>query len=209
MDVLTEKITMKLSRIAVLLAATVAGALLVAAHLDAQTGAAGSSGPVAVCNVTEIFSNCQKRKDVTADLKKERAMVEGEGKKRAEKIKNLQKELRGLTPESEAYNRSFAEIQRLKFNLSAWSKFEADKGMRKHGRLTKEIYSDIQKAIAFVAKRRGFKVVVHHQRGALQATRSDDMLTEISLRTVVYSDQTVDITVSVLSALNEAYRRQK
>jgi len=197
---------MKLSRIAVLLGITAAGALFIAAHLDAQ--ARPASGPVGVCNVAEILNNCRKATDHTADLKKERHAVKEEGDKRTAQIKKLTEELRGIALGSEEYDRRFAEIQRLTFNREAWIKFETDKSMRKHRRLTRQIYSDVQKAIAIVAKRRGFKVVVHQQRGALRATRTSDMLTEISLRTVIYSDQSVDITASVLSALNAAYKRQ-
>jgi len=198
---------MKISRIAVLLIVAAAGGLVVA-HLDAQSGAVASSGPVGVCNVGEILNNCQKTKDLTMTLKKQSIEVQNEAKKRKEEIKNLAKALEKLAPGSEAYALAEAEVQRRTFQSEAWLKFEQDKSMRKHRKLTREIYSDVQKAVNAVAKQRGFKVVLHQQRGALQARRVADMFREISLRTVVYSDQTVDITASVLSALNKAYQRQ-
>ena len=192
--------------ILVLVVATVAG-LVIATHLDAQGGAAAPAGPVAVCSVVEILNNCQKAKDLTAKLNKERGRIEKEVGKRNEAIDNLTKELKLLTAGSEEFEQRFAEKQRLMINREAWLKFEQSKAMRMHQKLTLEMYSEVQKAVAIVAKSRGFKIVLHQQRGKLQAATTAEMRAEIVQRKVVYSDDSVDITASVLSSLNAAYRK--
>jgi len=195
---------MKSSQLICLLTAVGLGSVCVVSHLDAQAGA--GSGAVAVCNVVEILNNCQKAKDLTAELNKERGRIEKEVEKRTEAIKSIDKELELLTVGSTEYEQRFAERQRLGINREAWLKFEQTKAMRRHQKLTREMYLEVQKAVGAVARGRGFKVVLHQQRGQLRGANAAEMRAEISQRKVVYSDQTVDITAGVLSSLNAAYR---
>ena len=197
---------MKSSRILLVLFAAIAAGLVAGAHLDAQGGAPAAAGPIATCNVVQILNNCQKAKDLTAKLNKERARIEKEVEKRNAAIDNLTKELKLLTSGSEEFEQRFAEKQRLVINREAWLKFEQAKALRTHQTLTREMYDEVQKAIGIVAKSRGVKLVLHQQRGKLQANTTAEMRAEISQRQVVYSDETVDITTSVLSSLNASYR---
>jgi len=197
---------MKSSQFILALAIVSAAGLIVATHRDAQSGAPAEAGPVAVCNVVEILNNCQKAKDLTASLNKERGRIEKEVEKRTAAIDNLNKELKLLTVGSEEFEQRFAEKQRLMINREAWLKFEQTKAMRTHQKLTREMYVEVQKAVGIVAKSRGFKIVFHQQRGKLRANSTAEMRAEISQRKVVYSDETIDITASVLSSLDAAYR---
>ncbi|MBL7220991.1 MAG: OmpH family outer membrane protein [Phycisphaerae bacterium] len=200
---------MKSSKLVIVLVIVAAVGLVVATHLDAQSGDKAPAGPVAVCNVLEILNNCQKAKDLTARLNKERGRIEKEVKSRSEAIDNLTKELKLLTVGSEEFEQRFAETQRLQINREAWLKFEQTKAMRTHQKLTREMYDEVQKAIGIVAKSRGIKMVFHQQRGKLQAATTAEMRAEISRRQVLYSAEAVDITASVLSSLNAAYRTKK
>jgi len=200
---------MKSSQLIIVLVIVAAVSLVVATHLDAQSGVKGPAGPVAVCNVLEILNNCQKAKDLTARLNKERGRIEKEVKSRSEAIDNLNKELKLLTVGSEEFEQRFAEKQRLQINREAWLKFEQTKALRTHQKLTREMYDEVQKAIGIVAKSRGIKMVFHQQRGKLQAATTAEMRAEISQRQVLYSAETIDITASVLSSLNAAYRTKK
>ena len=200
---------MKSSKLVIVLVIVAAVGLVVATHLDAQSGDKAPAGPVAVCNVLEILNNCQKAKDLTARLNKERGRIEKEVKSRSEAIDNLTKELKLLTVGSEEFEQRFAEKQRLQINREAWLKFEQTKAMRTHQKLTREMYDEVQKAIGIVAKSRGIKMVFHQQRGKLQAATTAEMRAEISRRQVLYSAEAVDITASVLSSLNAAYRTKK
>ena len=204
MDVLMEK-TMKSSQLILVLAITAVAGLAISTHLDAQQ-AAPAGGSVAVCNVVEILNNCQKAKDLTAELNKERARIEKEAEKRNTAIKTLNDELKLLTAGSKEFEQRFAEKQRLLINREAWLKFEQSKAMRNHQKLTREMYLEVQKAVGVVAKARGYKVVLFQQRGNLRAISAADMRAEISQRKVIYSDEKLDITSAVLSNLNAAYR---
>jgi len=196
---------MKSSQLICVLVVVALGGLCIVNHLDAQARVGGANS-VAVCNVVEILNNCLKAKDLTADLNKERGRIEKEVGTRSDAIKKLNAELELLTIGSAEYEQRFAESQRLVINREAWLKFEQTKAMRKHQKLTREMYEEVQQAVSVVAKARGFSVVLHQQRGRLRAANTAEMRAEISQRKVVYSDQAVDITEGVLSSLNAKYR---
>jgi Skp family chaperone for outer membrane proteins len=197
---------MKSSQLILVLLVVAAAGLVIATHLDAQPNAGKAAGPIAVCNVVEILNNCQKAKDLTAELNKKTKIIGQEDEKRAKAIDQLTNELKAAAPGSEVHDRLFAEKQRLLINREAWLKFEQATAMRTHQKLSREMYSDVQKAVAIVAKSRGFKIVLHQRRGRLRGKNTAELLSEISQRKVVYSDESVDITASVLSSLNAKYR---
>jgi len=201
---------MKSSKLILVLVLVAVVGLVVATHFGAKPGALAPAGPIAVCNVVEILNNCKKAKDLTAKLNLERSRIEKEVKTRNEAIDNLTKLLTDqLAPGSEAFELRFAEKQRLMINREAWLKFEQAKAMRMHQKLTQEMYAEVQKAVGVVAKRGGFKMVFHQQRGRLRSSTTPEMRAEISQRQIVYSDDAIDITANVLSSLNAAYRTKK
>ena len=198
---------MKSSQLILLLVVATAVALVaVSTHLDAQAGAPAAAGPIAVCDILEILNNCQKGKDLTTELNKERGRIEKEAEKRIDAIENLAKELKLLDDSSEAYEQRFAEMQRLVIDRAAWLKFEESKISRMRQQLTRKMHGEVGEVIGIVAKGRGFKIVLHRHRGKLRGTNMAEVISEISRRKVVYSDETIDITASVLSSLNAAYR---
>jgi len=191
----------------VLLVAAVAG-LMVVTHLDAQAKNPVSGESIAVCNVVEVLNNCQKAKDLTADLNKERGRIEAEVKTRTEAIDAMGKELKLLEVGSAQYEQRLSESQRQAINRDAWLKYEQSKMVRMHQKFTREMYTDVQNAVKEVAKSRGCKIVLYQQRGSLRAQSTADMRMEISQRKVIYSDDSVDITSSVLLRMNAAYRNK-
>lgn len=201
---------MKTTRIITIVLAVSLCAAVLAERLGAQArkpgGAAGSAG---VCDVAEILNNYQKAKDLTADLNRQRDEIMAEARKRRDAIEEIQKELKGLNPDSKEYEQRFLEVQRLRINREAWLKFKTDKAIRDHGRLTREMYADAQKYVAVVAKRRGFKVVLYRRAGRLMGKNPTELLADIARRTLLYSDPAVDVTAEVLSAMNEAYRAER
>ena len=199
---------MKSSQIILVLVVAAAAGLVIATHLDAQARAPVPAGPIAVCNVPEIINNYQKAKDFNTKLTKEVGEMKKEDDKLAEAIAKLTKELKVLASGSEQYEQRFTERQRLQIDRDAWVKFKQAQVVRRRQKLTREMYDEVQEAVGSVAKRRGFKIVLYQQRGKLRATTTTEMLAEISQRKVVYSDETIDITASVLTSLNAAYQRK-
>ena len=201
---------MKTTRIITIVLAVSLCAAVLAERLGAQArkpgGAAGSAG---VCDVAEILNNYQKAKDLTADLNRQRDEIMAEARKRRDAIEEIQKELKGLNPDSKEYEQRFLEVQRLRINREAWLKFKTDKAIRDHGRLTREMYADAQKYVAAVAKRHGFKVVLYGRGGPLMGKNPTELLADLAQRTLLYSDPAVDVTAEVLSAMNEAYRAER
>ena len=182
-------------------------AAMLGGHLNAQgRPAAAARCPVAVCNVVQILNNCRKAQDLKAKLNDQLKEIEAESEKRSQAIEEIRKELRGLKVGSKEYEDRFREIQRLTINRAAWLEYKNSATERYYCRLTKEMYTEVRKTIAAVAKRRGFSVVLYIQRDPLAANKMRELWGEISRRKILHSGPSVDITDEVLSALNAAHR---
>ncbi|MDP7162215.1 MAG: OmpH family outer membrane protein [Phycisphaerae bacterium] len=198
---------MKTTWIIITVVAVLLCAALMGGHLNAQDRpAAAARYPVAVCNVVQILNNYQKGQDLKVKLNDQLKETNAESEKRSQAIEEIRKELRGLKVGSKEYEDRFREIQRLTINHAAWLEYKNSATERYYCRLTKEMYAEVRKTIAVVAKRRGFGVVLYIQRDPLATNKMRELLGEISQRKILYSDPSVDITDEVLSALNEAHR---
>jgi len=198
---------MKTTRFIITVAAVLLCAAMLGGHLNAQgRPAATARCQVAVCNVVQILNNYQKAQDLKAKLNDQLKETDAESEKRGQAIEEIRKELRGLKVGSKEYEDRFCEIQRLTINRAAWLEYKNSATERYYCRLTKEMYAEVRKTIAAVAKRRGLGVVLYIQRDPLAANKMRELLGEISRRKILYSDPSVDITDEVLSALNEAHR---
>jgi len=161
---------------------------------------------VAVCDVVEIFNNYQRAKDLTAKLNERRTAIQTENNERGKKIDDMEDELKALKPGSKEYEGRFNERQRLIIERDAWLKFQETLAIREHHRLTEEMYNEIQDVIAALAKDRGFHIVLFRDPKNLVSQSTAELLQQINLRKVLYSDNSVDLTEDVLRRLNETYR---
>lgn len=177
----------------------------------ARSGDKVSVGPtrVAVCDMLEIFSSYQRAKDFLAKLTQRRQEIQAESEKRAKAIESIQMELEGLKVGSSEYEQRLNEAQRLNFEHKAWLEHQDATVGREYYRLTKQMYEEVVQTVGQVAKDEGFQIVLYYQRVVLQSDNTTELLRQIERQKVIYSDEGLDITASVLSRLNEAYSSSK
>jgi Skp family chaperone for outer membrane proteins len=173
----------------------------------AAPSAAGTK--TAVCDVVQIFTNYQRAKDLTAMLNEKREGLRSEDEKRKKVIEDLQKELEELKESSPEYDKRFQEMQKLLVDRDVWTRLQESLMLREHHRLTRDMYQDITKAVEQVAKEKGFQLVIFRERELPPTENTQDLLRAIERRTVLYSDDNIDITEAVLAKLNETYRSTK
>ncbi|MBN1553214.1 MAG: OmpH family outer membrane protein [Phycisphaerae bacterium] len=178
---------------------------------EAQNAAGASAATrTAVCNIVEIFGEYQKAKDMTADLNKQREMIEAENNQRLKKAEVLQTQLEGYKADSPKYDETLEEIQRQQINRQVWLRMKQEEILRKHRRLTEEMFREFRIVIAEVAKEKGFDLVLQSQPVELQnAQNVQQVIAQIDRQKVLYEAPGVDITAVVLQRLNEGYKLQK
>ena len=190
---------------AALTTAVVIGAL-VWTNSSAQTPAAATRARVGVCDVVEVFNNYQRAKDLTAKLNERRQAIKAESQKRSKAIDALRLELENYKKGSKKYEDTLNEIQRLSIEADAYLKYQDALALREHRKLTKDMYNEIKAMIARVARQRGVVLVLQREPDEITTENTAELLRQIYSRKVLYADDSLDLTETVLLALNQAYK---
>ena len=198
---------MKTSRIYLLVIVALLGTVVLLRHSGAEDyGSTTSQTRVAVCDVVQVFNNYVRANDLTAKLTEQTEAIKGEDEKRRKAIETLEMELEGLLKGSKEYQQRYNEMHRQRINRQAWLKYEEDMARREHHRLTSEMYVEVRKMIAQVARQMGYQIVLYFKRGEMESNNTTELRQQIELRKVLYADASVDLTDTVLMRLNETYR---
>lgn len=198
---------MRFSKVSVLIVVGVALSAAVLSHSLAQPAVKTATPTrVAVCDVVEIFNNYQRAKDLTATLNDRRKGIQAENDDRGKKIDDKQEEMKALKQGSKEYEARFNELQRMVLEREAWLKFQETLAIREHHRLTVDMYEEIQKMITALAKERSIQIVLFRDPENITSQNTAELLRQIGMRKVLYSDGSVDMTEDTLRRLNEAYR---
>lgn len=191
------------------IAALVVGALLGSYSL-AQSGGGRATGPsrVAVCDIVEVFNDYQRAKDLTAQLNQRREAIEQGAEQRGQNIEQKLQMLEALEEGSSQYEQLYQELQQLRFNREAWMKFQQDMATREHRKLTQEMYQEILDVIEQYAQENDVDAVLFRERRDVQANNTSELISKIAGRKVLYYDDDIDITQTILQQLNAAYRQR-
>jgi Skp family chaperone for outer membrane proteins len=201
--------TIRRSHLLLLCLAGLTGAGLLSLTRSEAQVAGSTGGTVAVCNIVEVFKEYQRAQDETEKLNQERNAFAAEAEKRKKRLESLQNEAEGFKPGSQAHEDALQRMQKEMIEFRVWEQFQQNLILRKHRRLTEEMYEQIKDAIAQVAKEQGYAVVVQLESGQLQARNVEELIAQIDRRKVLYHADSVDITATVLQKVNETYRISK
>jgi Skp family chaperone for outer membrane proteins len=168
--------------------------------------AAAQAAKLATCDVRDIFRNYLRAKDLLTQRDKRLREIQDEREKRQRVIDGIKLRLEGLKKDSPQYEKDLNEMQRLTIDLSSWMQFQEQLIFREHFRMTKDMYTEVLRAVEKVAKDRGAQIVLDRQRQDVDAESNEDLLRQMETRKVLYGDDAIDLTEAVLSRLNEAYR---
>ncbi len=200
---------MRATRIYALSAVAVVAAAVVWSRSSAQPAAAVTPARVAVCDVVEVFNNYQRAKDLTTQLNERRQAIKAESEKRQKAIDTLRLELENYKKGSKQYDQTLNEMQRLSIEGKAYLEYQDAMALREHRNLTKDMYDEIKAMIARMAAQRGVDLVLQKDAGDLETENTQELLRRIYNHKVLYTADRLDITESVLVALNQAYQAKK
>jgi len=197
---------MKATQIGLLLVAALAAGALVLSQSSAQPASRPAPATrVAACDVVEVFNNYQRAKDLTARLEEKRKAITAENDQRKKAIDAVNMELSGLKEGSPEHEKRLGEMQRLEIERKAYLQFQEAVVMREHHRLTRDMYDQIRKVVAQVAREQGYQIVLYRERDEQPTESTPELLQLIERRKVLYCDDSVDVTAAVLGKLNQSY----
>jgi Skp family chaperone for outer membrane proteins len=197
---------MKNTRTLVLAAAVVILAAIVLSDSFAE-GPEAPAAPtgLAVCDIVRVFNNYKRAEDLNQEFNARQQEIENQSKKRLEAIEVLRLELEGLNPGSKEYQRRIEEAEKLQIEHKAWLEIEDVRLRRLHYRLTREMYGEILQMVSSISEQRNLSLVLCGESEELISNNLPELVREIERRKVLYRNDNLDITETVLTRLNETY----
>ena len=155
-----------------------------------------------VVSVRKIFRDCKKSAKYRQQSNIERQRADAELTKLENDIKAQQEGLKTLKPDSENYMTEVKEILEKQGSLTALQKFYTQQISLKEQRITEEIYRDILRITAAVAKQRGLNFVFEISAPELPALSPTELELSMGMHKLLYSEGCIDLTDEVMTILD-------
>lgn len=162
---------------------------------------------VGVVNIRYIIQKTQKQADFMEKMQKDMEDIRAELKVLSEEIKKDEKALDTRVKGSEDYLKMAQELMEKEAKFQARKEFEKNLMALREKQWTEELYSMIHDKIAEVAKSMGVDIVVDGNaelNKEIPAATPNELVLTIRTRKILYFNNSVDITVEVLEAVDAA-----
>lgn len=177
-------------------------------RLEAQNQAKAAKTAVAVVNVAELIAKCQKNVDFQAEVQKQQVKLRQEQKGKELKINQLRNDL-DLVGTAADRQKKEREITKALYEFQAWQQIEQQNLLREQRTFLIELYGDIDLAIASIAKREGYDLVLFDTPTPdFDNLNPDQLVQVIGNRRVVYRSEDVNLTPIVLEKLNRDHQNR-
>jgi Skp family chaperone for outer membrane proteins len=176
---------------------------------------AGGAAQVAVCDLGEIMNEYEWAKDMVEKLTTKKVALDAEFEIRNQAIRDQQEILMGLNDDEEsreeeesAYNKQLRVCRNLMIDAQIYFETEEDRLLRRNLKFRTDMYQNILDTVADVAKAQGYRIVLVRDSRDTSANDIQDLVAKMQNRKVLYNDDAIDITDTVLGELNLAYQQR-
>ena len=183
-----------------------ASLLIPSSSASAQTAAAR----IAVADATRIFNEMQETKDAQKGMGEERDRLNAIGKEKADEVRKLQAERDQIKPDSPKYDDLNEKLTDAALDFKLWQAKATSGAERNQKRQIKALFQKVEAAVAEIAKRDGYDLVLTKVRPELPANvdniNYDQIVAALSGRNVLYASPKVDISDAVIALLDSKYK---
>jgi Skp family chaperone for outer membrane proteins len=166
---------------------------------------------VAVVNPTKILNGLAETKNINNALSTEQGAFTAEGQKKQQAIKDLEAQRDQVKPESPQYVKLTQDLNNERAKLQVWAQTSMQDRQRRFIQTAKELNEKISAAIAEVAQKKGFDLVMADQRpevppDQLEKMQAQQILAVMFGRNIMYAADSTDITQEVIATLDAKYK---
>jgi Skp family chaperone for outer membrane proteins len=163
---------------------------------------------VGVCNPVKVMSGLDEFKDVNKALQDEHDANQKSIDDQTAKIKNMQDNLAILKPDTTDYAKLNQDIFKAQVELKSFAEISDAALARKQKEKLKALSDKMDSFIADGAKIKHFSMIIADQKTDIPDLDKVDMNTLRAMlfqRTVLFSENRLDITQDVIVKMNQAY----
>lgn len=169
---------------------------------EAQNQPKAAKTAVAVVNVAELIAKCQKNQDFQAEVQKRQTKLLQERKSRETKINQMRQDL-DLAGNAAERQKKEREITKALYEFQAWQQIEQQNLLRDQRTALIELYGEIDAAVAVIASREGYDLVLFDTPSPdFDNLNPEQLIQVIGNRRVVYRSEKINLTPIVLEKLN-------
>jgi Skp family chaperone for outer membrane proteins len=195
------------------IAAVGAAMLLMAAVMDRNSRAAdpagGSSPSIAIANVQKIFDSIHESADMNSQMQLDAKALQQADTDKVNNLKAMQAALTYLNNNAPQYQEQQEKYVNARIEYEVWAKEQQMNLERTQKEHMKAVFTEIQQAIAQVAQKDGISLVIDDERPQIPDNLEDitvqDLTARISQRTILFSDQSRDISGEVITLMDRNY----
>lgn len=195
-------------RIPALLMTLTAG-LLISIAVGSMVRPNGQAGTrVATIDVVLIINEYQRQKDLSEEMLRLRQNLTAESETRTQKIDAAQAELNAFNPTDPAFKKKMQDLFAMRIDYKNWFELKQAMMTGEVAVWTHTIYKEIVDSASSIAQQAGIDMVLYHDELPPAINDVQEMQNFIRQRKLIWSNPQIDLSQTVLSALNAAYRAQ-
>ena len=185
-------------------------ALLTAMPAVAQSkGAAASPAhKVGLIDLTNIFKNYEKFKDLREEVQADIKVNEEKAKAKVEKLQAVQKEIREFKEGSDEFRAREKQIAMAQADFEAFRRDVQREMLKKETQIYHQVYMEVSDAVKSYANHYGYTLVIRFSGEELDTENPQNLLNGMN-RQVVYHREEDDITGEILKYLQTKYSKSK
>ncbi|MCP4590443.1 MAG: OmpH family outer membrane protein [bacterium] len=162
---------------------------------------------VAVVDLAFIFEKYAMTRDLETAFEERRRRAATEADSRREAMESKRKKLLPLKPDSREFADLEQELTRLQIEFEVWATLQEKSLKEDHKRWLLRIYTNVREVVAKLAVESQIDLVVTYDRLAEDAPDSLALRQQILLQNILYFNDRIDLTQTVLARVNEQYDR--
>ena len=172
---------------------------------SAQNSTPEPTHRVGLIDMAHVFQNYKKFENLRNDLQAEIEKSDAQAKTMVDRLKAMQEELKKFSAGSPEYTQAEKQILQAKADFDSFRASTQRKLAARESEMFKTIYSDVTKAVKLYAEYKQYNVVMRFNRKGIDDTTSPAEAVQTMNKTVIYFQNSNDITDVVLGYLNREY----
>jgi Skp family chaperone for outer membrane proteins len=205
---MSKKSKWPLASLAAGVAVAVIGFSMLARPVRADPPAAGPV-VIGIANPQTIAESIKEYKDLIGVMDTQQKNIAATAQDKQNAVNALKQALTYLKPDTEQYAEEQDKLLKAAIEYDAWTKETQLDFQRTQKTKIKQLFGEIQDAIAQVAQKEGINLVIADQRPQIPENLDNidvnQLQAAISARTILYSDQTHDISGKVITYMDSNY----
>jgi len=193
-------------RKSLIVTAAAAVVLMVWAGVYAADALQAKPTAVAVVNIEEVFNQLKEKQAIEANMRAQGDQLQAEEKALKEKIGKLQEALKLLPPGGPGHAQKQEELEKSVLEYRVWGEYQQQKQQRERAVQIEGLYNKTIETIGQIATESGYDMVLFQEpKPQFQGNNLQQIMAQLSLRKVLWAKDSIDISNTVTTRMNNEF----